>query len=131
MDAILRGAWAVLGGYLVMLVLMFAFTDFVEIAVPGWYIPGGSPSPSYLAVNAAYSLAAAAAGGYVAAGLAPREPMRYVWGLAALAIVVTVLFWIIGTSRPPLWYQTSRLVGIPLGVMMGGWLRILRLRELQ
>jgi hypothetical protein len=85
--------------------------------------PGHHPAPTaaWLAVNFAYSLAAAVLGGWLAAYLAPRAPFPHAVALAVVAIAMA-LPGILGGGSPgqPDWYPPVMAAVAVVGILLGG-----------
>jgi MFS family permease len=88
--------------------------------------PGRLPAPTatWLAVNFAYSLAAAVLGGWLAAYLAPRAPFAHAVALAVVAVAMA-LPGILGGGSPtqPDWYPAFMAALAVGGILLGGRLR--------
>jgi len=119
----LRSAIAVLSGYLAMVVVVGLCTYVLMLLTPSWF-PGAAPPPGpYLAVNVAYSVVAALTGGYVAAWLAPRRPVKHALLLAVFALVISIVSAVLQGDRQPRWYQVLVAVCMPMVIVLGGWAR--------
>lgn len=85
--------------------------------------PGRLPAPTagWLAVNFAYSLAAALMGGWLAAYLAPRAPFAHAVALAVVALAMAVPG-ILGAGSPgqPDWYPPVMAALAAGGILLGG-----------
>jgi hypothetical protein len=105
----LRSVAAVLGGLIVIIVLSLA-TDVVLHALD-IYPPWGQPMHDTLlnAVALSYRCLYAIVGGYVAARLAPRMPLRHALVLGAVGMVLSALGGI-GATRAglgPIWFSVA------------------------
>ena len=119
----LRSAMAIVGGYLVMVMVVGLCTYALMLLTPSWF-PGTAPPPGpYLAVNIAYSVVAALAGGYVAAWIAPRRPVKHALLLAVFALVMAIASAVLQGDRQPRWYQVVLAVCMPMVIALGGWAR--------
>ena len=95
------------------------------------FFPGiavnGQPTPDYILVNLAYSAVFAVLGGFMAALIAGREPLKHAIILAA----VCYLFFLMAMGAPtppdmppwPFWYKVGLLVVLGPSVTLGGFLR--------
>ena len=96
----LRSLLAFIAGFAAMAVAVMVLTA----GLAPVFAPGNVATPLWLVVNLAYSLAAAALGGWVAAHLAPRA--RFEHGAAVAVFVVASYF--LGGMQPqpgqPDWY---------------------------
>ncbi len=113
----LRSLGAVGAGFVAMAVVVMVATA-AGVRLPGMLVEG-APTVLWLVTNLAYSLMAAAVGGWVAAHLAPRR--RTAHG-AVLAGAVT-LGWLLGDGQPmpgqPDWYpNVITMIGI-VGILAG------------
>jgi hypothetical protein len=116
----LRSTAAVLSGFLAVFALSLV-TDQV-LHVLGVYPPWGQPmhEPGLNALALAYRSVYAVAGSYLAARLAPRNPMRHALALGALGFVVS-LAGAIGTiplNLGPAWFP----IAIVLTALPCAWL---------
>ena len=119
----MRSVLAVIVGFAAMAVIVIVATiGLAELMYPD--AARGSPTPpttAWLAVNFAYSFAAATLGGWLAARLAPRAPFAHAIALAVLALVMA-LPGLIGGAQPeqPAWYPTAVAVVALGGILVGG-----------
>jgi peptidoglycan/LPS O-acetylase OafA/YrhL len=120
---VLRSAIAIIGGYLAMVVVVGLCTYFLMLLTPSWFPGAAPPAGPYLAVNIAYSVVAALVGGYVAAWIAPRRPVKHAVLLAAFALVMSVVSAVLQGDRQPRWYQVLLAVCMPMVIVLGGWAR--------
>lgn len=118
----MRSALAVVAGYILALLLVFAFFG-VRAAILG---PESVPGTAGAVVSLLWALIVAAIAGWLTARLAPSEPMRHAWWLVALSLTIGVLFtWVFPSGTPeeraiePLWLQIGSLVVVALGVPIG------------
>jgi peptidoglycan/LPS O-acetylase OafA/YrhL len=74
-------------------------------------------------VNIAYSVIAALVGGYVAAWIAPRRPVKHAVLLAVFALVMSIVSAVLQGDRQPRWYQVLLAVCMPMVIVLGGWAR--------
>jgi hypothetical protein len=123
----LRSVGAILAGFVSIMVVVMIGTAIATAAL----VPGGiraamsaTPGPlpvSYLAVNLLVSFLAAAAGGALAARLAPASSWMHVTVLAALLLLMAVPPALRGGSPgQPAWYPwVIGLLGVS-GVLLGG-----------
>jgi hypothetical protein len=119
----MRSVLAVLAGFVAMaLTVIVATVLFARVLYPD-AAPGRPPTPTgaWLAVNFAYSLAAAVLGGWLAAYLAPRAPFRHAVALAVVAAAMA-LPGILGGGSPgqPAWYPAVLGALAVGGVLLGG-----------
>lgn len=118
----MRSVLAVVAGFAAMAVIVIVAT-IVLAALLHPEAEGGptTPTSAWLAVNFAYSFAAAALGGWVTARLAPRAPFGHAVALAALALAFA-LPGIVGGAQPgqPAWYPPVLAALALAGILIGG-----------
>ena len=113
---VLRSIFAVMVGYMVMMVAVIALT---LIFVKTMGLKSGNPTPGYLVLNAVYSFLAAAVGGYVTALIAQFKPMSAACGLAILMAILAVLSYRHYTGLQPFWYQVMMMFAPSLCAVAG------------
>lgn len=115
----IRSLLAVLVGYAVLaaVVLVFFFLWFEGAE------PAEPPSRDFLFLALGVGFAAAVAGGWVTALVAPGHRWKHIQGLAALVLLVAAvnLFWSAG--QEPLWFQLGNIGVAVVGVFVGGSLK--------
>jgi hypothetical protein len=119
----LRSSLAIIGGYLAMVAVVGLCTYGLMLVTPSWFPGAGTPAGPYLAVNIAYSAIAALTGGYVAAWIAPRRPVKHALLLAVFALVMSIVSAVLQGDRQPRWYQVLLAVCMPMVIVLGGWVR--------
>lgn len=115
-----------------MAVLVVVATALIGRLAPEWVGIQGKPGAGYMAVNLGYTFLAAAAGGFVAAWAgsgfppnhAPNNPLRYVLVLAIAVLALAALSAVQARGRQPLGYQLALVALTPLGVVVGGLVRL-------
>jgi hypothetical protein len=123
MPVAVRCFLAVVAGFLTMAVVVTVCTT---AAVKLLGVQAGKPSPGYLALNVAYSLGAAALGGWVAAMIGRPYAVESGYALGGVMILMGLLSYRQFRGMQPLWYQillmflpavvaiiTARAVGAP------------------
>jgi hypothetical protein len=131
MRSLSRTFIAVISGFLAMTLLVIAGT----VAATALLLPGGlhavqgraAPAhlpPAYLAANLAISLAAAVAGGWLAARLAVAAPFAHAAALAGVVLVMSVGSMPAAQPGHPAWYGWAIAVVGMAGVLAGGWLLV-------
>ena len=113
----LRGVWAVLAGFLVILVLSTAM-DAIMHATGVFPAYGQAMSDGLFVWATAYRVIISILGCYVTARLAPNRPMTHALWLGYLGVVIsavaTVATWNKGPAFGPHWYPIALvLVSIP------------------
>lgn len=125
----LKSVGAVLAGFLAATVLVMAAT---LVATSLMLPPSGpgmmpEPTPTYLAVNLAYSVGAAVAGGWLAARLAGRAPLGHGMALGTILLVLGLVAAALpsdGTKgSQPGWYLYAVALLGWIGATAGGMLR--------
>ena len=116
MISVLRSFFAVMVGYMVMMVVVIALT---LLFVKTMGLKSGHPTPQYLATNALYSFLAAAIGGWVTARIAEVKPMVAAGALAMLMAVAGVLSYQHYAGQQPLWYRVTMMVAPSLCALAG------------
>jgi hypothetical protein len=121
---ILRAFLALLAGFVSMAVLVGIATAVLMKFVPGWVGETGKPRAGYIFVNLGYSLTAAMVGGFVTAWIALNNQLIHVLALALIVLVLSALSAVQQRGKQPIWYQLTLLVLTPVGVFLGGMIRI-------
>ena len=119
----LRSIFAVLTGYVTMVVIVGLATFLLQVVKPAWFLVGTPPPPAYLALNVAYSFFAAFAGGWTAARIATRKNLQHAIALAALTLVLAIVSAALAGEGQPRWYQALLAILMPATVFAGGWIR--------
>ena len=130
-SSVLRRVGAVFAGVLAVIILSLA-TD-VVLHATGIYPPWFHPMADGLWVLAtAYRLVYGAAGGYIAARLAPGAPMASALAVGivglALSLLGTVLHWNAGPEYGPRWFLLALVVTALPCAWLGGKARDRKLR---
>jgi hypothetical protein len=92
------------------------------VCVHAMHLQSGHPTPAYLGVNVAYSLAAAALGGYVAARIAGYRPLLHSGLLGAIMFCFGALQLRHPAPAQPYAYQVFLAIAPPLAAWAGGLL---------
>ena len=124
MKSTAKSAGAIIAGLLTVGVLSTA-TDFA-LAALGVFPPitDGTFAPWMLGVALAYRMAYTVLGGYVAARLAPRFPMRHAITLGIVGTIAGMAGIAAGWDMPHIWYPILIAVtGFPC-TWLGGYLRV-------
>lgn len=122
-----RSILAVIAGFVATVVLSVACDAIVRVAMPGAFgVDGRSPGPAMMAFGVLYTLAAAAAGGYLAAVIARRAELLHALLLGTLGALATLIVIALApvAERTAGQFVAAMLV-IP-ATALGGWLRTLR-----
>ena len=121
---ILRAFLALLAGFATMALLVMMLTALLVKLTPSWVGEPGKPKPGYIFVNLGYSFLAAAAGGYVTAWAAQRNPLIHVLALALAVLAMAGLSALQQRGQQPIWYMLALVALSPLGVLAGGLVRL-------
>lgn len=119
-----RSVFAVLTGYITMMVTVGLATFVVQAAEPAWFKPGAPPATPYLALSVAYSVVAAFCGGWLTGRIAGTKPLQHAIAMAVLGCVLSTLpALVFGVRTEPRWLQAVPSVLMPAVAIAGGWLR--------
>jgi len=125
----MRSVLAVVAGYILAVLLVFAFFG-VRAAILG---PQSVPGTTGAILSLLWGLVVAATAGWLTARLAPSEPMRHAAWLVALSVTLGILFtWVFPSGTPeeramePLWLQIGNVLVVALGVPVGARFAIRR-----
>jgi hypothetical protein len=121
---IVRAFLALIAGFLTMALLVGIVTALLVKLAPEFVGKSGHPRPIYIAFNLVYSFIAAAAGGFVTAWIADRNPLVHVLFLALVVLLLSALSAIQQRGQQPIAYQLTLVVLSPIGVLLGGMLRL-------
>ena len=116
MVSVLRAFFAVIVGYMVMMLSVIVLT---LILVKTMGLKSGHPTPGYLAINVLYSFLAASIGGYVTARIAEFKPMAAAGGLAVLLLMTGVISYRHYAGMQPIWYQVMMQIAPSLCALGG------------
>lgn len=117
-----RSIAAVFLGFLTVVVLSLGTDQLLHVinVYPPWGQPMWEPGLNLLAL--AYRCVFTVLGGWVAARVAPRAPMKHVWILGIIGLVLGTLG-VVGTwnlNLGPRWYSVAiAITGLPL-TLLGG-----------
>jgi hypothetical protein len=121
---ILHAFLALLAGFLTMAALVGIATVLITKLIPEWVGAPGHPRAGYIFVNLGYSFAAAMAGGYITAWVAKENPLIHALALALIVLLLAALSALQQRGQQPIWYQLLLVAITPLGVVLGGLLRL-------
>jgi hypothetical protein len=114
----MRSVIAIVAGYLV-----FGASSAMLFGVSG-QDPHLLPTPGFLLCSVVYGTAFAAAGGYLAARLAPRRPLLHAGVVAALLGVGALAAIVLERSAGSIWSQLLVLFVMTPAALGGGYLRV-------
>lgn len=121
---ILHAFLALASGLATMVLLVIVITALLAKLTPSWVGERGKPQPAYIFVNLGYSFLAAAAGGYVTAWAAQRNPLIHVLALGITVLLLAALSALQQRGQQPIWYLLALVAISPLGVLAGGLVRL-------
>jgi hypothetical protein len=121
---ILHAFLALLAGFATLAILIGLATAALTRFVPEWTGTPGQPKAGYIFVNLGYSLAAALVGGYITASFAHGNPLHHVLALALIVLLLSALSALQERGKQPIWYQLTLIALTPIGVFLGGLLRL-------
>jgi len=117
-----RSIVAVLVGFFACTILSLVTDELLHLlkVYPPWGEPMWDPRLNFLALT--YRCVYTIAAGYIAAKLAPRNPMRYVWVLGFIGLTMAVLGIIVtsGMELGPRWFPISLAITALPCVWLGG-----------
>jgi hypothetical protein len=122
LAVIARSFVAILAGFATMAVLVMLLTIAMNKAFPELVGDPAHPKRAYLLANIGYSAVFAIAGGYVTAVIASADPLRNVFMLALVTLVLSALSALQLRGQQPLVYQFALVVITPIAVLAGGLL---------
>lgn len=82
------------------------------------------PDLTYTVVNFGASFLAGAAGGYATAWIAAANPLIHVLALALIVLALAALSALQSRGKQPIWYQLTQVGLSPVGVFVGGMVRL-------
>jgi hypothetical protein len=115
---------ALLAGFAAMAVLVLGATALLRQLAPAWVGRTGKPEAGYAFVSLGYSFLSAAAGGYVTAWASDRNPLTHMLALAIAVLAIGALSAIETRGKQSIWYALALLVMMPMGVYLGGLVRL-------
>jgi hypothetical protein len=124
MGAALQSIGSVAAGFAVMVAIVMAGEILIAVKLRAKRATADRPSTAYLVLNLAAGTLAALAGGAVVSLLAPSMPMAHVAGLAGVVVAMGLVSALMAGGAQPRWYQAVLALGMPLVVLVGGWLRM-------
>ena len=117
---IARSFLSIAAGFVTMAVLVATATFVMQRMVPDFAGEKTKPRFTYLALNLIYSMAFAAAGGYVTTWLAPANGIIHALMLALVVLVLSALTAMQMRGRQPVSYQLALTALTPMAVLCGG-----------
>ena len=120
---ILRAFGALFAGFAVLTLLSLAATFLLKKHVPDWAGETGRLSAGLVFANLGSSFVTAGAGGYVTAWMSDN-PLPYVLTLGIVVLVLAGLSALQQRERRPIAYLLVSVATFPLGVLVGGLVRL-------
>ncbi len=121
---VLHAFLALIAGFITIAVLVTVLTVLLQRLTPDWVVQDGPPKPGYVFVNLGYSFVAAACGGYVTAWIAGQNPLIHVLALAIVVLLLAALSALQQRGNQPIWYLLVLVAVTPIGVLVGGLIRL-------
>jgi hypothetical protein len=121
---VLHAFLALVAGFSTMAVLVGIVTVLLQKLTPGWGSDPRRPNPGYVFVNLGCSFLAGAAGGYVTAWMARDNPLIHVLALAIAVLLLAALSALQQRGQHPVWYLLALVALTPIGVFVGGMIRL-------
>lgn len=120
---VLHAFEALFAGFAVIALLSLALTVLLRRLAPDWAGLTSRLSASYVFANLGLSLLGAAAGGYVTAWMSDN-PLPYVFALGIVVLVLAGLSALQERGKRPIVYVIASIAIAPLGVVIGGLVRL-------
>jgi hypothetical protein len=115
---------ALAAGFAVTVLLGLGLTALTGRLAPSWTDAAGIQSSASLFVLLGFSFLASAAGGYVTAWVATANPLIQVLALALVVLLLSAMSALQARDKYPIWYQLAQVAIAPLGVLVGGLVRL-------
>jgi hypothetical protein len=115
---------ALIAGFAVIVALVMGLAALVARFVPSWTGSEATPQVSYAFVSLGSSFLASAAGGYVTAWVAAANPLIHVLALGIIVLALAALSALQSKGKQPIWIQLAQVAISPIGVLVGGLLRL-------
>lgn len=119
----LRAFEALFAGFAIVVLLSLAMGFLTKQLAPDWTETAGSLSAGFVFANLGSSFLAAAAGGYVTAWIS-SDPLLYVLALGIIVLVLAGLSALQQRGKRPVAYLLASVAIAPLGVLIGGLVRL-------
>ena len=115
---------ALFAGFVAIAAGMLIATAVLRHWVPEWSGQPRHPQPGYVFANFGCAFLAAGAGGYVTAWAAGRQPFPAMLGLGVVVLALGAISALQARGTQPAWYQVGLIAIAPLGVVVGGLVRL-------
>lgn len=116
MPPVLRSVFAVMVGFMVMIVLSVATT---LLALKAFGVHRDHPSPGYFLYNAMATFAVSLLGGMATGAIAEGHRLRHGFALGMLLLVFGTFSYRHYTGTQPAWYQAMMVVGPAIFATLG------------
>jgi hypothetical protein len=117
-SPILRSIWAVVAGYLVLVVGIGLVDFLVSLISPEHYADGPDPAAKWLIVELVIGTVLVMAGGYVTVSIARRSYRRHALALGILTSGLALFSLAFYHGRQPAWFQlVMAVVAIPAALI--------------
>jgi len=120
----LRAFLALAAGFATMAILVTGATVLLQRLTPDWAHSSGTPRPGYAFVNLGWTFLASAAGGYVTAWIAEHNPLIHVLAFSITVLLLAALSALQQRGKLPVWYLLALVAITPVGVFVGGLIRM-------
>lgn len=121
----MRTALAVLAGFIVWPLIAVGSSQIVMAVAPGRFADDGTTrDPLVLMILLVASVVASLAAGWTSAAVAREQPMRAVWILAVINLLVGIFVQSQVWTLIPLWYHLIFLALVVPVIVMGGRLKV-------
>lgn len=121
---VLRAFFALAAGFGTIAILVTTVTVLLQKFVPDWTDRSGPPPPGYTFVNLGCTFVAAGAGGYITAWMSEHNPLIHVLALAIAVLLLAALSALQQRGKLPVWYLLALVAITPIGVFVGGMVRL-------
>jgi hypothetical protein len=124
MALILRTFLSLAAGFAVMALLIGLASAVARKLVPSWSDNERQLTSGYIIFNVGFSFVAAMTGGYVTAWIAESNPLIQTLALALIVLLIGALGALQLRGRQPIGYALLLVASTPVGVVLGGWIRL-------
>ncbi len=120
----LHAFMALAAGFAAAILLVLALRGVLQWVAPSLAAVEAHPGFSYTTVNLGASFLAGVAGGYITAWVGRANPMVHVLALGLMLLALAALSALQMRGQQPIWYQLAQIVMAPIGVLVGGLVRL-------
>jgi hypothetical protein len=115
---------ALAAGFAAVMVVALGLRGILLWLVPSMADVAARPDLGYTVVNLGASFLSGAAGGYATAWVATANPLIHVLALALIVLGLAALSALQSRGKQPIWYQLAQVGLSPVGVFVGGMVRL-------